>query len=333
MCRAVELWNIKLRNQREKDREELQEMLKENHLTVEINEDLLLRYQLWMEQGQRSVYTGQSIGFCDMVRSCDIEHTLPRSKGGTNYKSNLTLCESHYNRDIKKTLLPSQCPNATEAWRDPETGIEYPPIWDGGVMRAWMDKLHALEDQCRRHRPQRGGDPEAYAKGRRDYLLCDLERRYWSEKIGMFKITDERVSQTSFMPRQLVDTGSITKFAVDFLKQRYLKVYPRNGAVTAFARKAWGLQAEDEEKDRANHTHHALDAIVIAAVDAKRFADICAALARDSSFDARVPPPYAHFGELAHKAVESVLIRHLPLKRIIRPIQKNAKRNSFLNIF
>ena len=127
--------------------------------------------------------------------------------------------------------------------------------------------------------------------------MYDLERAYWKKKIGMFRISAERAQETAFMPRQLVDTGSITKFAVEFLKQRYSKVYPRNGAAVAFARKAWGMQEPDEKKDRSDHTHHAMDAIVIAALDNKRFADICATLGNiedDSQYVCT--PPYEDFG-------------------------------------
>ena len=329
MCRAIEKRNVELAKKREDAKSKLAELLKTNGMTVNIDDDLILRYLLWEEQEHFSVYTGQQISFKQMVQDCDIEHTLPRARGGTNEQSNLTLCESHYNRNVKKKRLPCECPNADDSWYDDDAKMEYPALFSGKVLKDWESKLASLEKDCANNRGGRGGDPEAYARKRQKFLMYDLERAYLKKKIGMFRISAERAQETSFMPRQLVDTGSITKFAVEFLKQRYSKVYPRNGAAVAFARKAWGMQEPDEKKDRSDHTHHAMDAIVIAALDNKRFADICATLGNiedDSQYICT--PPYDDFGELAYKARENILVRHIPLNRKITPYQESAKRKN-----
>jgi hypothetical protein len=39
-------------------------------------------------------------------------------------------------------------------------------------------------------------------------------------------------------------------------------------------------------------------------------------------------PPYEDFGELAYKARESILVRHIPLNRKITPYEKFARRNN-----
>lgn len=325
MCRAIEKRNVELAKKREDAKSKLAELLKTNGMTVNIDDDLILRYLLWKEQEHFSAYTGQQISFKQMVQDCDIEHTLPRARGGTNEQSNLTLCESHYNRNVKKKRLPCECPNAEEAWYDNEAKIEYPALFSGKVLKDWESKLASLEENCAKNKGGRGTDPEK----RQKFLTIDLERAYWKKKIGMFRISAERAQETSFVPRQLVDTGSITKFAVEFLKQRYSKVYPRNGAAVAFARKAWGMQDPDEKKDRSDHTHHAMDAIVIAALDNKRFADICATLGNiedDSQYVCT--PPYEDFGELAYKARENILVRHISLNRKITPYQESAKRKN-----
>ncbi len=329
MCRAIEKRNIEIAKKRDEAKKELAELLKINGMTSNIDDDLILRYLLWEEQRHFSVYTGQQISFKQMVQDCDIEHTLPRARGGTNEQSNMTLCESHYNRNVKKKKLPSECPNAEEAWYDDEAKLEYPALFSGKVLKDWEATLASLEENCANNRGGRGTDPDAYARKRQKFLMYDLERTYLKKKIGFFRITAERAQETSFMPRQLVDTGSITKFAIEFLKQRYPKVYPRNGAAVAFARKAWGMQESNEKKDRSDHTHHAMDAIVIAALDNKRFADICETLGKledDSQYICT--PPYEDFGSLAYKARENILVRHIPLNRKITPYQKSAKRKN-----
>ena len=41
----------------------------------------------------------------------DIEHTVPRARGGDNSQMNKTLCESRFNRELKRDKLPSELPN------------------------------------------------------------------------------------------------------------------------------------------------------------------------------------------------------------------------------
>ena len=75
------------------------------------------KYILWDEQHKKCLYTGKQIGFCDIFgpdSKYDIEHTIPRSRGGDSTMENLTLCDSRFNRDVKKTRLPSELANADE---------------------------------------------------------------------------------------------------------------------------------------------------------------------------------------------------------------------------
>lgn len=282
-----------------------------------VTPELLLRYQLWEEQEHRSVYTGNPIGLSDITK-CDIEHTVPRSLGGTTRRENLTLCEAHFNRDIKKSKLPCECVDL-DALFDPDSP---------SILAKWQAKLDVLSRECdvlrnKATQARRSGDAAAYAAKRKDFLVCKLERDYWAAKLRAFRTTREEASQAGFVPRQLAGTGLITRQAVALLKTRYEHVYARNGATTAYARKAWGLQATDEAKDRADHVHHAIDACVIAALDSTRFTAICSEMGRDDAeadYAAVCPPPYLHFGEMIRHAADAILVRHL---------RSNAQRHPF----
>jgi hypothetical protein len=59
----------------------------------------------------------------------------------------------------------------------------------------------------------------------------------------------------------------MARHALQFLKSRYENVYANSGTATAFARREWGLQKQSEKKERTDHTHHVIDALVIAALD------------------------------------------------------------------
>lgn len=52
----------------------------------EATEERILRYVLWMEQNKHCLYTGKAIGLADLMSENDLvelEHTVPRSRGGT----------------------------------------------------------------------------------------------------------------------------------------------------------------------------------------------------------------------------------------------------------
>ncbi len=335
MCAAIEAYQKELAKERDTQRSNLEAILarlsKETGRTLAVNEDLLLRHILWEEQGRASLYTGQPISESEMVFNCDIEHTIPRSRGGTNERINLTLCESHYNRNIKKGLLPTECPNAEAPYNDPQTGKQYPALEQSIVIKKWRTLLEQLEKECAKKKPKRGGDINAYNQARQKYLMLDMKRTYWKRKLRTFSLRADAVDKENFMPRQLVDTGSITSHAVDYLKQLYASTYCVNGSATAFARKAWGIQAQDKAKSRIDHTHHAVDAMVIAAIDHARFNAICSALKNNDhlSDDELVhvcPQPYEKFGERIHCTQENILVRQLVKNRTIQPVTKTAVR-------
>ena len=41
----------------------------------------------------------------------DLEHTIPASVSFDNSDQNMTLCDAHYNRFIKKNNIPTAMPN------------------------------------------------------------------------------------------------------------------------------------------------------------------------------------------------------------------------------
>ncbi len=327
-CRAIEMYQLEQKKKREEAVLKLQEIIQEHNLKIAINEDSILRYILWQEQNGCCVYTGQSIGLKAMLTECDIEHTIPRSRGGTNELDNLTLCTSHYNRNVKKGKIPTECPNASEEWYDPETKMTYPALELSTPIKNWKDELQKLRKELDK-KPKRGGDISAYNDARKRWLVKQMKCTYLKKKLKSFELSAETVGGDGFMPRQMVDTGIITTQAVKFLKSRYEYVFTRNGAVTAAARKAWGIQHEDEKKSRIDHVHHAVDACVIAALDTKAFTDICSQLGKDETFtrwNTVVCEPYPDFAQRVNDATESILVRHLPTNRQTKPIDKRRQR-------
>lgn len=315
-CRAIEKWQITQRTKRADAVAELELLTKGKR---QITDTLILRYLLWKEQDEICPYTGQTISISQMLDECDIEHTVPRARGGTNKQENLTLCHPDYNRSVKKKCLPSECPNYNDHHG------KFPPILQSRPISKWKEELKTLEKNLQK-KPRKGSDPAIYAAARQKWLIMQIDRNYLKAKLRTFELTREQIEHDSFMPRQLVDTGIMTTQAIRFLKTRYDKVYSRNGAATAAARKAWGLQKDDEKKSRIDHVHHAVDACVIAALDTASFQAICTELGKDTTHDyeAVCPPPYPDFATKVNRATESILVRHLPKNRQENPIYKRT---------
>ena len=291
-------------------------------LGVAVTEDAVDRYLLWKEQGERCLYTGNSIGAKELFsgNKFDIEHTLPRSLSGDDSFANKTICEAAYNRQVKKGMVPRDCPN----WDEIEVNL-----------RPWRETLERLEKDYRNQVRSATGkaDPEMRSKARIKVQETRLELNYWRDKVRRFDMTVDKLTARGgelggFKRRQLVDTGIMCSHAVALLKSVYPETYAVNGAATAFARKAWGVQT-DAEKDRTSHTHHAKDAMVIAALTPARFNAICTAL-KDDGAEVKCrecdvcPEPYKDFAEKVRKACDEILVKHVLRQTTLK---QSSKRN------
>ncbi len=306
------IWQKKRQEMRLKAKTEL-----EAH-NIAANDDAIERYLLWDELPQHAcLYTGRSIELADLFTDqWDIEHTIPRSKSGDDSLANKTICEAKYNRVVKKGNVPRDCPK----YEDIEVRL-----------RPWREDIAQLEKVWLSQKSKSKGNPEARAKA----LAVKFELDYWKDKLRRFEITSDKLTDPNtglsrFKNRQLVDTGVMTTHAVALLESVYKKVYTVNGAATAFARKAWGLQSSDEAKDRTNHTHHAKDAMVIAALTPARFNAICAALKDDASSRESLrecdvcPPPWEGFAKDVRLAADTILVKHILRRTTLKQSTKQT---------
>lgn len=209
----------------------------------------ITKYRLWLEQGCRCLYTGKMINIKNLFddNAYDIEHTIPRSQSFDDSLANLTVCEAHFNRSIKKNQLPTQLANYEEIRLR---------------LQPWFDKVDKLKDNVDFWKSQ---SKRAQTKERKDYCirqrhLWQMELDYWQNKVNRFTMTEVT---TGFRNNQLNDTRIITKYAFHYLKTVFGKVEVQKGSVTANFRKILGVQSLDEKKSRDKHSHHAIDATVL----------------------------------------------------------------------
>ena len=217
------------------------------------------KYRLWLEQGCRCIYTGKVINITSLFNDnlYEIEHTIPRSLSFDNSQANLTVCDAHFNRHVKKNRIPTQLDNYDEIYMR---------------ITPWVEKVERLADRVK---AWTDAAKRAQDKDRKDYCIrqrhqWQMELDYWRDKVNRFTMTEVT---DGFRNSQLVDTRIITKYAYHFLKTVFERVDVQKGAVTADFRKMLGVQSLEEKKNRDRHSHHAIDATVLTLVPAANVRD------------------------------------------------------------
>ena len=219
------------------------------------SDDDILKYKLWIEQKKLCLYTGEQISICDFIGAnpkYDIEHTVPRSRGGDNSQMNKTLCQADFNRSIKREKLPAELSNHAQIM-----AIIEQLGWDKEI-----DKLEKQISGCVRS-AKSASTKAAKDKAIRDRHYFRMKLNYLRGKLSRFTMTEV---PEGFSNRQGVDVGIIGKYAKMYLETVFDKVFTVKGSTTADFRKMWGLQAEYSKKERVNHVHHCIDAITIACI-------------------------------------------------------------------
>lgn len=263
----------------------------------------VLKYVLWEEQGHICLYTGKQIRISDFVGAnpkFDIEHTIPRSVGGDSTRMNLTLCDSRFNREIKKTKLPTELSNHDEIMTR---------------INEWKEKYETLERQIRKQKKLSKG---ASSKEQKDSIirkrhLLELQRDYWRGKYLRF--TMESVPD-GFSRRQGTDISVISKYARLYLKSLFKHVYTVKGIATSDFRKIWGIQKVYSKKERVNHVHHCIDAIVIACIGLDEYNKLGAYYHDEENHEwygmskAYFKKPWSTFVEDVEKVQDEIMVYH-----------------------
>lgn len=258
----------------------------------------ILKCKLWNEQHAICLYTGKQIGLSDIFGpnpKYDIEHTIPRSRGGDSTMENLTLCDSRFNRDVKKTRLPSELANADEVMQR---------------VAFMKEKADELQKQIRRCCTNAYMDKSIKDRIIQKRHFLEMQQAYWRNKYRRFEMTEV---PEGFSRRQGATAGIVARYARLFLKSLFDDVSIVKGAATADFRKAWKLQSEDEQKSRDNHTHHQVDAVVIACIGRGDYQRLAASYHLNGYADRErpsVPEPWEGFVDDMRRIQAETLISY-----------------------
>lgn len=308
--KAIAQWNKDREALRKKYSEDIRTLYKQEcGKNIEPTADDIIKFQLWEEQGHICLYTGDSIGITDFIgpnSSYDIEHTVPRSVGGDSTLENMTLCSSKFNREIKKTKLPTQLANHDAIM---------------SRLEEWHEKIEKLRKDVDRAKTYSGMDKDSKDRQIQKRHLLKQELKYWTEKYKRFQM--EEVPE-GFARRQGAGIGLVGKYAGLYLRSLFHKADDRTksnvrvvkGTTTAEYRKMWGIQDEDEKKSRDNHVHHCIDAITIACIEpgeynaTARYYQQLEEYERNEANKPSFPKPWPTFTEDIKAIAQEMLVVH-----------------------
>lgn len=248
-----------------------------------VTRDDITKYKLWEECKQVCPYTGHPISATQLFNGeVDIEHILPYSKTLDDSYLNKTLCFRYENAN-KGNRTPYEAYSGNE------------------------ERFAGIKERIKDF-------PKSKA---RRFTLKDLEKDY--------------LNQQDFIQRQLVDTQYISREATKYLKKVCSQVSVSRGGFTAELRHLWGLNSIlgkvntdtgeiQEIKNRDDHRHHAVDAVVIALTTAKML------LAR-STWNAHeyyahrktapeFPLPWPNLREQLIEGISNIIVSHKVNKRV-----------------
>lgn len=273
---------------------------------IEPSRDDIEKWLLWKEGQERCPYTGDMISFDALFSrgEYEVEHIWPRSRSLDDSQRNKTLCRKDINI-AKGNRTPYEFyqgrPEEWKAVRDriegmiaPRGGVGMSP---GKVRRFVADKMP--DDFASRQLNDTG-----YAARQAVALL----KRLWPD-VGE--------------PNQAVDLG-----VEEELRRR--TVLPVNGKVTAQLRKLWGLNnilSPDGEKTRADHRHHAVDALVVACAHpgmTQRLSRYWQAEDDPRVQKALLPPPWPTIRGEADAALKGIVVSHRVRKKVSGPLHKET---------
>lgn len=264
-----------------RSREEAAAALRDNGIQPVTNE-AIEKWLLWKESDETCPYTGRTICFDALFR-----------RGGFQVEHIFPLSRSLDNSYLNKTLC------ATDVNRKKEDRTPFELL--GGEAEKW----EAVQ-----------GRLEKWVKAGTFPL----------EKMKNFLREDYPAGQEFLEERQKADSSYIAVEARRFLARLGVPVQVANGQVTAQLRKAWGLDSilnpeTPWRKNRADHRHHAVDALAVALSSpafVKRLSDY---YARDKRGEKpKLAQPWENFRQDAKARTEAIVVSHRVQRKVSGPL-------------
>jgi len=204
-----------------------------------------------------------------------------------------------------------------------EVDIEHILPYSRTLDDSYMNKTLCFAEENRLRKKNKtpfeayGSDAAAYEQILQQARSLPAPKRRKFEDRGPIEIDD-------FVARQLNDTRYASVAARDYLTLLGVRVQVGKGGATALLRTKWDLNrilSNDSSKNRGDHRHHAVDALVIALTDPgslKRISSLSAARDVAGPWDRRlkVSEPWPGFEKEARDVMRAVIVSHAASRRL-----------------
>lgn len=245
--------------------------------------------------------------------------------------------------DIDKVLLWKECGMICPYT---DRAISAANLFDGSVevehivpFSISLDNSFLNKTICWREENRKKGNRTPWeAFGHDERLWHEITLRLKNFPGGMFNPKVRRFLSTGhpeledFASRQLVDTSYAAKMARQYLGRLYgeeagERIQAGRGGVTHFLRSEWNLNrvlGDGGGKNRDDHRHHAVDALVIAMTDRRAMkllseAAVRAPLERRRRFG-RLEPPWPGFEREVEEQVARIVVSRRVNRRVSGPL-------------
>lgn len=282
---------MKQQNINKKANERAEAFFKEKFNLENISGTDKLKFRLWEESGGRCPYTGKNIPPETLLDDglVDIEHIIPYSRCFDDSYMNKTICDARFNREVKLNRAPGEIyDRESQQFFELMERVKDLP---GGKRRKFEMTREEIEH------------PERFGKNAKDWA-----------------------------GRMLSDTRYICREVRGYLRQlypyspdenRYVQVVA--GGATANLRHVWNVNAilsdgDVDVKNRWDHRHHAVDAIVVALVDRGLFQFISRLAGQNRDMMRRIlkgiNAPWDNFLNDVNDAIGRIVVSHAPTRRV-----------------
>jgi CRISPR-associated endonuclease Csn1 len=205
----------------------------------------------------------------------------------------------------------------------PEFQIEHIIPYSCSLDDSYMNKTLCFVDENRRKGDQ---TPYAFYNGTEQYehILQRARRLPYPKRQ---KFTQKEASLDDFIQRQLNDTRYITREILKYLKQLGCTVTGSRGKVTSELRHQWGLNSILESelpglKNREDHRHHAIDAVVTALTSQKHLREL--AVTKYAVTHDGFPVPWEGFRDAVAEAINKIQVSHRVTRKVSGPLHEET---------
>ncbi len=185
---------------------------------------------------------------------------------------------------------------------------------------AYMNKVICYAEE-NRHKGQRT-PIDAFGGNTQKWEQITQAINNWDSKLmskkNRFFTTAEELQGHDFINSQLNDTRYICTEAKDYVLQLGVDVNVSKGGITAIVRRLWGIK-----KDRSDHRHHAIDAVVTAYLDRRFYRELVryakAYEQSHSEFNITQSPdkePWPNFRNELQNKLDEMIVAHTPQRKL-----------------